>query len=172
MRNGLMTDPHSLFALRRLAAASLLVPLIAIACAVEEAAETPAAAAPMSASMSAAPPMSDAPQIFVREPHHGAMVAPTFQVVFGLRNFGVAPAGVKLSNTGHFHILLGVESPAAGEMIPADSLHRHYGGGQIETTLTLPAGEHTLRLVLADHEHRVLPGLVSAPVRVTVRPTP
>lgn len=172
MRSIGMTDPHSLFALRRLAAASLIVPLIAVACAVEDAGETPATSTPITATSDVAPPPSDAPQIFLREPRDGALVAPTFAVVFGLRNYGVAPAGMKLSNTGHFHILVDVESPAAGEVIPADSLHRHYGGGQIETTLTLPAGAHTLRLVLADHEHRVLPGLVGAPVRVTVRPTP
>lgn len=172
MRSRIMTDPHSLFALRRLAAASLLVPLIAVACAVEEVAETPEAPAAVAAAPRVAPEPSDAPQIFVREPQDGAVVTPSFPVVFGLRNYGVAPAGVDLPNTGHFHILLDVESPAAGVMIPADSLHRHFGAGQIETTLTLPPGEHTLRLVLADHEHRVLRGLVSKPVRVTVRPSP
>jgi hypothetical protein len=172
MRSRGMTDPHSLFALRRLAAASLLVPLIAVACAVEETAETPAVAAVADTAPSAAPPATDVPQIFMREPRDGAVVPATVPVVFGLRNYGVAPAGVKVSNTGHFHILIDVASPAAGEMIPADSLHRHYGGGQIETTLTLPAGDHTLRLVLADHEHRVLDGMVSSPVRLTVRPPP
>jgi hypothetical protein len=172
MRSHGMTDPHSLFALRRLAAASLLVPLIAIACTADEAGEGPAESAPAAAAPIATPAVADGPQIFLREPRDGASVPQSFQVVFGLRNYGVAPAGVKLSNTGHFHILIGVESPAAGEMIPTDSLHRHYGGGQIETTLTLPAGEHTLRLVLADHEHRVLDGLVSPPVRVSVRPRP
>lgn len=172
MRNRDMpTAPHSLLALRRLAAASLLVPLIAVACAVEEAAQTPAAAVTGADAATSAPPPTDAPQIFMREPRDGAVVPPTFPVVFGLRNYGVAPAGMKLSNTGHFHVLIGVESPPAGELIPADSLHRHYGGGQIETTITLPAGEHTLRLVLADHEHRVIAGLVSDPVHVTVRPT-
>jgi hypothetical protein len=41
--------------------------------------------------------------------------------------------------------------------------------GQIAAMLTLPPGEHVLRAVLGDHEHRVIDSLVSAPVRVMVR---
>lgn len=110
------------------------------------------------------------PEIFIRAPADGAMVATPFAVVFGLRNYGVAPAGVNLPGTGHFHVLINVQPPAAGVLIPTDSLHRHFGAGQIETTLTLAPGTYTLRLVLADFEHKVIgPDLISAPIRVTVR---
>ena len=112
-----------------------------------------------------------APEIFFRAPANGATVGPTFPVVFGLRNYGVAPAGVRMPNTGHFHILIDTEVPAAGVVIPGDSLHRHFGAGQIETMLTLSPGPHTLRLVLGDADHKVIgPALVSAPIRITVRP--
>jgi hypothetical protein len=115
----------------------------------------------------AAPPT---PEIFFREPRDGAVVPPSFPVVFGLRHYGVAPAGVNLNGTGHFHILIDVDAPAPGVLIPADSLHRHYGTGTIETTLTLRPGTYTLRLVLGDHEHKVIRrDLVSKPIRVTVR---
>jgi hypothetical protein len=115
-------------------------------------------------------PVDATSRIYFRAPLDNAVVPPTFDVVFGLRDYGVAPAGVELPNTGHFHILIDVEPPAPGEMIPTDSLHRHFGGGQIETRLTLAPGSYTLRLVLADHLHRVIgPELVSEPVRVTVR---
>jgi len=128
-------------------------------------AQRPAAARPAQA---AAP--SAAPSIYFRAPRDNAVVDPTFDLAFGLRNYGVAPAGVNLANTGHFHVLIDVEPPAPGVVIPADSLHRHFGGGQIETSLTLPPGRHTLRLVLADHEHKVIgPQLISAPIRITVR---
>jgi len=120
-----------------------------------------------SAQAAATPP---APEIFFRAPQADAAVPTTFPVVFGLRNYGVAPAGVTYANTGHFHILINVEPPAPGVVIPADSLHRHYGAGQIETTLTLRPGTYTLRLVLADHEHKVIgPALISRPIRITVR---
>lgn len=124
-----------------------------------------------SASLAAqSQPQPPAPEVFFRAPANGATVARTFDVVFGLRNYGVAPAGVQYPNTGHFHILIDVEPPAAGVVIPADSLHRHYGAGQIETKLTLAPGTYTLRLVLADHEHKAMgPAFASTPIRVTVR---
>lgn len=110
------------------------------------------------------------PEVYFRAPADGAVVSTSFAVAFGLRNFGVAPAGTNFPNTGHFHILINVEPPAPGVVIPADSLHRHFGGGQIETTLTLAPGSYTLRLVVADHEHKVIgPALSSQPIRVTVR---
>ncbi|MBX3133574.1 MAG: DUF4399 domain-containing protein [Gemmatimonadaceae bacterium] len=110
------------------------------------------------------------PEIYFRAPADGATVPRTFPVLFGLRNYGVAPATVNFPRTGHFHILINVEPPATGEVIPGDSLHRHYGLGQIETELTLAPGSYTLRLVLADHEHRVIgPALNSRPIRITVR---
>jgi hypothetical protein len=111
-----------------------------------------------------------APKIYFRTPLNDAVVDTTFELAFGLKNYGVAPATVNLSNTGHFHVLINVEPPAPGVIIPADSLHRHYGGGQIETTLTLKPGRYTLRLVLADFEHKVIgPQLISEPIRITVR---
>ncbi len=111
-----------------------------------------------------------APEIYLRAPQNNAVVGPSFGVEFGLRNYGVAPAGVNINGTGHFHVLINVEAPAIGEVIPADSLHRHFGGGQIETTLQLAPGTYTLRAVLADHEHKVISReLISAPIRVTVR---
>lgn len=122
-------------------------------------------------AQAAAPaPQAPAPEIFFRAPADGAALPQTFPVVFGLRNYGVAPAGLPYPRTGHFHILINVEPPAPGVVIPADSLHRHYGAGQIETALTLAPGRYTLRLVLADHEHKVIgPQLTSRPIRITVR---
>jgi len=150
------------YSIRSLALAGVLVlgaPLTAV---VAQGAVAPA---------SAATPATPAPEIYFRAPANGATVGPTFPVVFGLRNYGVAPAGVRMSNTGHFHILIDTEVPAAGVVIPGDSLHRHFGAGQIETMLTLAPGPHTLRLVLGDADHKVIgPALVSAPIRITVRP--
>jgi hypothetical protein len=133
------------------------------------------ACTPLTLAAQAAPtqPQQPAPppEIYFRAPANGAMVSPTFPVVFGLRNYGVAPAGVNLKGTGHFHVLVDVEPPAAGAIIPQDSLNRHFGSGVIETKLTLSPGTHTLRLVLGDFEHKVIgPELISAPIRITVRP--
>jgi len=127
-----------------------------------------ALAAPSAGCAQASPP---APEIYLRVPANNAVVKPTFTVEFGLRNYGVAPATVKLSNTGHFHLLINTEAPADGVLIPADSLHRHFGAGQIETTITLAPGTYTLRAVLGDYDHKVISRqLVSKPVRITVKP--
>jgi hypothetical protein len=144
----------------------LLLLRASLASALLAAGATTGLAAQQAASAAAKP----APQIFLRAPRDGATVPPTFTVEFGLRNFGVAPAGVTVPNTGHFHILINREAPPVGTIIPTDSLHRHFGAGQIETTLTLAPGTYTLRAVLGDFEHKVIsPDLVSAPVRITVR---
>jgi hypothetical protein len=125
-------------------------------------AQTPAASAPKP------PPPAE---IFFRSPADGATVTESFAVVFGLRNYGVAPAGVNVTGTGHFHIIINKEAPAAGVVIPPnDSVYRHFGNGAIETTLTLAPGTYTLRAVLGDFEHKVINAtLVSKPIRVTVR---
>ena len=110
------------------------------------------------------------PEIFIRSPAGDATVATTFPVVFGLKNFGVAPAGVNATGSGHFHLLINTDAGAPGTVIPKDSLNLHFGTGLIETSLTLAPGTYTLRLVLGDFEHKVIgPDLVSKPVKITVK---
>ena len=117
------------------------------------------------------PPPPPKPEVYFHAPANNATVSSPFAVKFGVKNYGVAPAAINISRTGHFHILINVEPPAPGVIVPTDSLHRHFGGGQIETELTLAPGTYTLRLVLADHEHKVIgPDLNSAPIRITVAP--
>ena len=91
----------------------------------------------------------------------GDSVSNPVTIVFGLRGMGVAPAGTEKENTGHHHLL--VNRPPLGEGedgalelengLPADDNHIHFGGGQTEVTLDLPAGETTLQLVLGDYGH-------------------
>ncbi len=91
----------------------------------------------------------------------GDTVQSPVTVVFGLNGMGVAPAGTEAENTGHHHLLLnrpplGEGEDGADELmygLPADDNHIHFGGGQTEVTLDLPAGQHTLQLVLGDAGH-------------------
>lgn len=91
----------------------------------------------------------------------GDVVSSPVTVVFGLSGMGVAPAGTQAEMTGHHHLLidrppLGEGEDGAEELVnglPADEHHRHFGGGQTEITLDLPAGIHTLQLVLGDAAH-------------------
>lgn len=142
---------------RLLLAATLFA--IAGTVAAQAAASLPAAKAPDGAS------------VYFISPQDGATVPATFTVRFGLKGMGVAPAGVVKENTGHHHLLIDVAAlPASGQPVPNNAQHRHFGGGQIETTLTLPPGTHTLQLELGDASHVPFdPPLVSKRITVHVR---
>jgi hypothetical protein len=103
-------------------------------------------------------------------PKDGETVASPVTVVFGLRGMGVAPAGVPAPNTGHHHLIVDAPLPPENAAIPADAHHLHFGGGQTETTLELPAGKHTLQLVLGDALHVPhQPAVVSRAIQITVK---
>ena len=55
--------------------------------------------------------------------------------------------------------------------IPNDAQHMHFGGGQTETVLQLPAGQHTLQLVFGDlnHELHKPNAIMSEKITITVR---
>lgn len=110
------------------------------------------AAAPPSGKPGRTPAPNDAAVYFVY-PRNGETIYPTSTIRFGLRNMGVAPAGVVKPNTGHHHLLVDVPTPPLDEAIPSDLNHIHLGGGQTEKRITLPPGEHTLQLILADDQH-------------------
>ncbi|WP_299046880.1 DUF4399 domain-containing protein [uncultured Tateyamaria sp.] len=119
------------------------------------------------AAMSAVPAMAqDTPapadaRVYFVNLADGDTVSSPVTVIFGLEGMGVAPAGTEKDNTGHHHILLnrpplGEGPEGADELafgLPADDNHIHFGGGQTQATLDLPAGDHTLQLVLGDLNH-------------------
>ncbi|MBO6758262.1 MAG: DUF4399 domain-containing protein [Roseibium sp.] len=86
----------------------------------------------------------------------GDTVTSPVTIRFGLSGMGVAPAGIDdKENVGHHHLIINetIEGEELNEAIPADDNHRHFGGGQTEATIDLPAGTHTLQLVLGDWSH-------------------
>ncbi|HYD32445.1 MAG TPA: DUF4399 domain-containing protein [Azospirillaceae bacterium] len=108
--------------------------------------------------------------LYIGWPNDGEVVDRRFKVWFGLRNMGVAPAGVAKDATGHHHLIIDAPLPAMDEPIPNDQHHRHFGAGQTETTLELPPGKHTLQLIMGDAEHVPHnPPVVSKKITVTVR---
>ena len=100
----------------------------------------------------------------------GDVVPPGYTVRFSVSGMGIAPAGVAIENTGHFHLLIDLpELPTMDGPLPATPSILHFGKGQADTTLDLPEGEHTLQLLLADHAHVPHdPPVLSEPVRITV----
>ncbi|MGB0920870.1 MAG: DUF4399 domain-containing protein, partial [Alphaproteobacteria bacterium] len=128
-----------------------------------------AAAGPALAQQSKSDP--DA-KVYIISPADGDTVESPVRVVFGLRNMGVAPAGVKKKNTGHHHLLIDTEAPDGRDLkhpLPKDKNNRHYGGGETEALVELEPGEHTLQLILADHNHIPhKPEVLSDQITITV----
>ena len=103
----------------------------------------------------------------------GDTVKSPFLVQFGLSGMGVAPAGVEdIENTGHHHLIINekIEGDELSQPIPADDKHKHFGGGQTEAMVALPAGTHILQLVLGDWSHIPHnPPIMSERITVTVK---
>jgi len=114
-------------------------------------------------------PAPENAEAYLISPADGATVTSPVTVRFGLRNMGVAPAGVERENTGHHHLLIDTGLPPMNQPIPGDDHHRHFGGGQTEATLELEPGSHTLQLLLGDHNHVPHdPPVMSEPITITV----
>jgi len=144
--------------------ALILACALLAACGQQEPA-APAAPAPPAAPAAAAPAAAPAAALtrkpapagamaYIIEPADGARVTSPVRVVFGLKGFGVAPAGVDRNDAGHHHLLVDAPLPENLALpIPNDEQHRHFGGGQTEVSLTLPPGRHTLQMLVGDHLH-------------------
>ena len=98
-------------------------------------------------------PAPEGAKAYIVAPKHGEVVSSPVKVVFGLSGMGVAPAGVQKEKTGHHHLLIDTGVPDLTNPIPADDKHKHFGGGQTETTIELSSGQHTLQRLLGDFAH-------------------
>ena len=98
-------------------------------------------------------PSNQEAEVYIISPTDGQRVTSPVTIKFGLRGIGVAPAGTEKDNTGHHHLIVDAALPPLDEPIPSDENYRHFGGGQTEVTLELGPGNHTLQLLLADHNH-------------------
>ena len=98
-------------------------------------------------------PSVEGTTVYVVSPADGDTVTSPVTVIFGLDGMGIAPAGVEYPGTGHHHLLINEGLPPFDVPVPASDTYLHFGGGQTQTVLELPPGEHTLQLLLADHNH-------------------
>jgi len=114
-------------------------------------------------------PAPEGATVYIVSPADGAEVPSPVTVVFGLAGMGVAPAGTEREHTGHHHLIIDAPLPPEDEPIPSDANHVHFGGGQTEVTLELEPGQHTLQLLLADHNHVPHnPVVASEPITIMV----
>lgn len=103
-------------------------------------------------------------------PKDGATVSSPVKVVMSstvkLRPAGEDPQDHK---TGHHHLIIDSNPIPAGEVVPTDEKHVHFGKGQTETEVKLAPGPHTLILQLADGAHRSYGPALSETIHITVK---
>jgi len=133
-----------------------------------------ALAATLLATVALAQTRSTAPagaEVYFITPADGATIHGSVVVRFGLTGMGVAPAGTKVDNTGHHHLLVDTDQSdlKLDAPLPASDKILHFGKGQTETTLVLAPGKHTLELLFADYQHLSFdPPLHSKKITITV----
>lgn len=116
-----------------------------------------------------APP--EGAKVYIISPADGETIQGPVTIRMGLTGMGVAPAGVKVDKTGHHHLLINrtIEDVDLDASLPFSDSTRHFGGGQTEASLDLPAGTHTLQLLFMDYRHISFdPPLSSDVISITV----
>jgi hypothetical protein len=109
-------------------------------------------------------------RVFFTNINDGDTVDSPVTVQWNAENFTIEPAGEVKAGAGHLHIIVDAACVAAGQIVPADDSHLHYGKAQTEAILELTPGEHTLCLQAADGVHTALAGEGSTQVvTITVR---
>jgi len=103
------------------------------------------------------------------EPADGAVLSSPFTVKFAVSGMEIKPAGDMTPNTGHHHLLINQDPIKAGEVIPADAQHLHFGKGQTETSLTLSPGKYRLTLQFGNGLHQSYGPELSKTINVTVK---
>ena len=102
-------------------------------------------------------PLAKTEAYFTNLPADGKVEMP-FVLKFGLSDgWGLAPIAKPMGGkSGHHHLLINTPLPLdISKPIAFSEKYVHFGKGQMETVLNLAPGRHTLRLLLADHEHKL-----------------
>ena len=111
---------------------------------------------------------SDSSFVFFKYPENGATVPSPVFVEMGVSGMQIEPAGEVKAGFGHHHILINQTGWPEGEVIPMSDSTKHYGKGQTDASLELPAGEYTLSLQFADGVHTSYGPSMAASITITV----
>ena len=111
------------------------------------------------------------PEVYFISPKNGEVVNSPVNVKFGLKGYGISPAGINFPETGHHHLLVNLtELPDLKSSIPAAENHIHFGKGQTETFLELIPGEYSFQLLLGDWMHVPHnPPILSEKIKIIVK---
>jgi hypothetical protein len=125
------------------------------------------------ASEAALPAVPAGAKVYFKNVKDGQTVSSPLKLEFGVDNMTVAkksPDGQIAEGIGHHHLLIDSgDSIPSGTVIPDDSTHIHYGGGQTEATVNLTPGKHTLTLQFGDAIHRSYGAALANTITVEVK---
>lgn len=127
--------------------------------------ETPAQT--LSAAEQAAARRANRPTLSVVSPPDRAMVTSPFVVSIEAQNLMLAPKGAVRDGEAHLHVIT-TDCVPAGEVIPDDDIHLHYGDGSAELLIELPPGDYELCVQAGDGFHVALG--ITTELAITVVP--
>ena len=109
-------------------------------------------------------------EVFIISPLNKEIVSSPVEIIFGITNMTIAPAGIKKELSGHHHLVIDTDIlPNLSRPIPSNEKHLHFGKGQTRTFIDLKSGTHTLQLIFGDYVH--IPHdkpLISKKITITV----
>lgn len=101
-------------------------------------------------------------------PKEGAKLHGETEVKFEVEGMTLIAAGGNVldKTAGHHHLIIDGAPIPAGQVVPADDTHVHFGKAQTETKIKLTPGKHTLTLQFADGAHLSYGPVMSATIHV------
>lgn len=102
--------------------------------------------------------------VTLSSPADGVSVAGGVELLMEADGITIEKAGEARDGGGHFHVVVDAGCVDAGDAIPRDADHVHFGGGQNDGVVYLESGTHELCLQAGDGEHVAL----GATDRVTI----
>jgi len=121
-------------------------------------------------ALKALPAVPAGAKVFFKNLKNGATVTSPIKIEMGVSGIAIQPAGDIQEGFGHHHLLIDVgDSMVAGQVIPTDAQHMHFGKGQTETEITLPPGKHVLTLQFADGAHRSYGSQLASSITIDVK---
>ena len=107
---------------------------------------------------------------FIISPKNNAIVANPVKVKFGVKGILIAAAGINKHKAGHFHLVIDIKKPIdLDQSIPRSAQYLHFDQGELETTLHLSPGKHSLQLVIGDEEHEPFEDLISEKIIIHIK---
>jgi hypothetical protein len=109
-------------------------------------------------------------KVSIESPKDGETVSSPVKVVMK-STVKIRPAGQDPNDhsTGHHHLIIDGAAVPAGQVVPTDETHLHFGKGQTEAEVKLTPGDHTITMQLADGAHRSYGPALSQTVHVHVK---